>query len=150
MKKIVLVMIVALMGIAMNAQQPRHHKDHGSPEQMVERRVEKLAKVLELTEVQKAEVSKIYSQEMETMKQEHRSMSPEGQQQARPDESARKARHEQMKARRAETDAKIEALLTPEQATKFAEFKQHRGERGHRHDAGHKSPKRECKRRCCD
>ena len=97
MKKIVLVMIVALMGIAMNAQQPRHHKDHGSPEQMVERRVEKLAKVLELTEAQKAEVSKIYSQEMETMKQEHRSMSPEGQQQARPDESARKARHEQMR-----------------------------------------------------
>ena len=108
MKKIVLVMIVALMGIAMNAQQPRHHKDHGSPEQMVERRVEKLAKVLELTEAQKAEVSKIYSQEMETMKQEHRSMSPEGQQQARPDESARKARHEHMKARRAETDAKAD------------------------------------------
>ena len=48
MKKIVLVLAIALMGIAVNAQSPRHHNGDGNPEQMVERRVERLDKALQL------------------------------------------------------------------------------------------------------
>ena len=152
MKKIVLVLAIALMGIAVNAQSPRHHNDngHGNPEQMVERRVERLDKALQLTESQKAEIAKIYMLEMEAVKKEKQSMAPGDEKPGRPDESVMKARREEMKARRAATDAKIEALLTPEQATKYAEFKRHEGNRHHgrHHDGVRQAPRHDgC---CCN
>ena len=153
MKKIVLVLTVALMGFVMNAQPPRPHMGHGDPGQMLDHRVQHLAKALDLTEEQQAEITKIYVMEMEAMKNEHQPMATEGKEPVRPDESVMKARKEQMEARRAETDAKIEALLTPEQAAKYAELKKghegkpgfgdrHHGDRHHgdrkppRHDGG--------------
>ncbi len=144
MKKIVLVLMIALMGIVVNAQPPRQHRGHGDPAQMVERRVEHLAKFLDLTEDQKAEVTKIYSMEAEAMKKEHQQIAADGTKPERPDESVMKARREQMKARRAETDAKVEALLTPEQAAKFAQFKDHKGRmgKGDRHEGDRRSHKR--------
>lgn len=137
-KKIVLAMTVVLMGtIVMNAQPPRRH--HMNPEQMVQQRVERLDKQLSLTDEQKAEITRIYTEEMEA---QH----PEGKPGARmekgerPDEEMMKARHEEMKARRDATDAKIEALLTPEQAAKYAELKNQEGP--HNHDMHHKGPHR--------
>lgn len=152
MKKIVLVLTVALMGFVMNAQPPRHHMGHGDPGQMLEHRVERLAKALDLTEAQKAEITKIYSMEMEAMKKEHQPMATEGKEPVRPDESVMKARREQMDARRAETEAKIEALLTPEQAAKYAELKQnHEGKPGFRNrHHGDRKPPRHDGNGCCN
>ena len=57
MKKIVLALTVALLGtIVMNAQPPRRHDM--SPEQMVEKRVERLDRALSLTAEQKAAITK--------------------------------------------------------------------------------------------
>lgn len=148
MKKIVLALTVALLGtIVMNAQPPR--RPDMNPGQMVEKRVERLEKALSLTEEQKAEITKIYSQEMENMGKDWSAKRERGE---RPDEATMKARTEQMKAKREATKAKIEAVLTPEQAAKYAELKKHEGRRGHhRHDArrGHmdKGPKKDG---CCN
>ena len=133
--------MIALMGsIVTNAQPQRRH---GNPEQMVKQRVEHMEKALNLTEEQKAAITEIYSQEMETMAKERPARTEQGE---RPDEATMKARHEKMKAQREATDAKIEALLTPEQAAKYAELKQHEGKRGHdmKHDGSrHKGAQRE-------
>ena len=126
MKKIVLVLMIALMGVFVSNAQPARH--HGNPEQMMKERVERLGKALDLTDAQKAEITKIYSQEMESMAKERPAMPGQGE---RPDEATMKARFEKMKAQREATDAKIEALLTPEQAAKYGELKKHEGERGH-------------------
>ena len=126
MKKIVLVLTIALMGVFVSNAQPARH--HGNPEQMMKERVERLGKALDLTDAQKAEIAKIYSQEMEAMAKERPAMPSKDE---RPDEAMMKARFEKMKAQREATDAKIEALLTPEQAAKYAELKKHEGKRGH-------------------
>ena len=126
MKKIVLVLMIALMGTIVTNAQPQRR--HGNPEQMVKQRVERMEKALNLTEEQKAEITKIYMAEMETMAKERPAMGEQGQ---RPDEATMKALHEKMKAQHEATRAKIEALLTPEQAAKYAKFKQHEGKRGH-------------------
>ena len=130
MKKIVLALIVALTGfIVMSAQPPR--KGEMNPQQMVEKRVERLDKALSLTAEQKAQITKIYTAEMEAAHNEHQAKADEGQ---KPDRS-------QMQARRDATNASIEALLTPEQAAKFAQLKSRKGDRGHG-KAGHKGPRR--------
>ena len=127
MKKIVLMMIVALMGTMMtNAQPPRRH--NMDPQRMVEQRVERLDKALGLTSEQKAEITKLYTLEMEAMSKD---MPARNDKSERPDEAVMKAHHEKMKAQREATDSKIESLLTPEQAAKFAELKEHKGMRGH-------------------
>lgn len=134
-KKIVLALIVALMGtIVMNAQPPRRHEMN--PEKMVEKRVERLDRQLGLTDAQKAEITRIYAEEMKAMHKDKPERMEKG---GKPDEEAFKARHEQMEEQRKATDAKIEALLTPEQAAKFAEMKNERGEA--RHGRNHKGPR---------
>ena len=135
MKKIVLALIVTLMGtIVMNAQPPR--RPDMNPEQMVEMRVERLDKELSLTAEQKTEIAKIYSEEFKSMGKEKPAKRERGE---KPDEATMKARREQMKAERDAVNAKIEALLTPEQAAKFAQMKQHEGKR---HGfGGHHGPK---------
>ena len=155
MKKIVFAMIVALMATTVMNAQP-HRRSKMTPEQMVAKRVERLDKALNLTETQKAEITKIYTEEMKAMPKHHENME-KGQ---RPDESAMKAHWEEMKARRDATNASIESLLTPEQATKFAEIKNHMGKRGHGkhgpkgpHRGGDKGfSKGDCGKdcRCCD
>ena len=63
MKKIVLILTVALLGsIVTNAQQ--HRRPDMTPEQMVEKRVERLDKALALTAEQKTEITKIFVEEM--------------------------------------------------------------------------------------
>ena len=135
MKKIVLALTVALMGtIVMNAQPPR--RPDMSPEQMVEKRVERLDRQLSLTDEQKAEITRIYTEEMASM---HKGKPAQMEKGERPDEATMKARWEEMKAQQDATNAKIEALLTPEQAAKFATMKQEQGKRGH--GKHHKGPR---------
>ncbi|MBR4828339.1 MAG: Spy/CpxP family protein refolding chaperone [Muribaculaceae bacterium] len=142
MKKIVLVLITALMGAFVTNAQPARH--HGNPEQMMKERIERLSKALDLTDAQNAEIAKIYSQEMEAMAKERPEKPGQGE---RPDEAMMKAHHEKMKAQREATDAKIEALLTPEQAAKYAEMKNNEGKRGHGKKHGgprHEGARPEC------
>ena len=139
MKKIVLILMVALLGtFVMNAQPPRRHDMN--PEQMVEKRVERLEKMLGLTADQKAEITRIYTEEMKAMQNDRPVKMDKGE---KPDEEAMQSLRDQMKARREASDAKIEALLTPEQAAKFAEMKNEQGKRGprHGHDMDHKGHK---------
>ena len=138
MKKIVLALIVALMGtIVMNAQPPR--RPDMNPEQMVEKRIERLDRELSLTAEQKAEITKIYTEEFKARSKDKPDMSAMKERGEKPDEAMMKARQEQMKAERDAVNAKIEALLTPEQAAKFAQMKQHEGKRGG--FGGHHGPK---------
>ena len=140
MKKIVFVLTIALMGtMVTNAQPQRHHAPrggHGSSEQMIEKRVGMLDEALSLTEEQKAEITKIYTAEAEAMSKERPARVENGEKREKPDEAAMKARREKMEAQHAATDAKIEALLTPEQLAKYAEVKKRGNRRGHdkRHD----------------
>ncbi len=152
MKKIVLVLAIALMGIVVNAKPPRHHGHHGLPQQMIEKRIERLEKALGLTEAQKTEITKIYTTEMEAMSKNRPERAAQDGKREKPDQEAMKARHEKMEAQRAATDAKIEALLTPEQAAKFAELKKRqqakRGE-GPRHDGKKGFKKGQKMNGCC-
>ena len=133
MKKIVLALTVALLGtIVMNAQPPRRHDM--SPEQMVEKRVERLDRALSLTAEQKAAITKIYSDDMQAKAKERPAKKERV---AKPDEETMKANREQFKAHREAVNAQIEAVLTPEQAAKFTEIKKHEG----RHGRGHRGPK---------
>ena len=132
MKKIVLMLIVALMGTMMtNAQPPRRH--NMDPQRMVEKRVDRLDKALGLTAEQKAEITKLYTLEMEAMSKDWAARKDKRE---KPDEAVMQANREKMKAQHEATNAKIESLLTPEQAKKFAEIKDQWGKRGHgkRHD----------------
>ncbi len=132
MKKIVLMLVVALMGtLVTNAQPPRRHDM--DPQRMVEQRVERLDKALSLSAEQKAEITKIYSEEMEAMKKDRAARKDKGE---KPDESIMQTKRQQMQAQREATDAKVESLLTPEQAAKFAQMKKKQGHQGHgnRHD----------------
>lgn len=160
MKKIVLVLTLALLGsVVMNAQPPR--RPDMDPKQMIEKRVERLDKELTLTETQKAEITKIYTEEMEAM---HKDMPARGERGTAPDEAAMKAQQEKMQAQRQATESKVESLLTPEQAAKYAEMKQREGKRGERRDGrpdgrrghgrNHKAMKEQARQEgqqcCCD
>ena len=162
MKKIVLIMMIALTGtMIMNAQSQRHHGQRGhrgTPEQMIEKRVAKLSAALSLTDTQKAEITKIFAEEMESMKQARPEKVDKEKRQGRLDEETKHAHAEKMKAQRQATDARIEALLTPEQAAKYAKIKDSRGKRemGKRHEGRHgdkmkRAPKGGAsKSKCCE
>jgi len=136
MKKIVLALVVALMGTTMmTAQPPQGDKDGKrppmNPEKMVEMRVNQLDKELNLTDYQKQEITKIYKEDLQNMPQRDKKEEAKGE---RPDEATMKARHDEMKARQDATNAKVEALLTADQKTKFAEVQKrhpHHGGPGH-------------------
>ncbi|MBR1552287.1 MAG: hypothetical protein IJ632_08235 [Muribaculaceae bacterium] len=119
MKKIVLTLMVALMATAMmNAQGHRHHggqREMRSPEKMIEMRVERLDKALNLTAEQKRAITDLYKQEFEARK---------AQGEMNKDSKKERPSKEQMKAQRDATDAQVEKLLTGEQQAKFAQFKQ--------------------------
>lgn len=159
MKKIVLVLTLALLGsVVMNAQPPR--RPDMDPKQMVEMRVERLDKELTLTETQKAEITKIYTEEMQAMHKDKLAKKEHG---TAPDEAEMQSRHEKMQARQQATESKIESLLTPEQAAKYANMKKRDGKRRERRDGrpggkrGHGKDRKAMKeqggldgQQCCD
>lgn len=154
MKKIVLALAVALLGtVVMNAQPQRHHMDKG---QMLEKRVERLEKELSLTPEQKAEIMRIYTEEMESRHQ----AGPSTERRFEPRDSVeRQARRAQMEQHRQAINARIVALLTPEQAEKFAQMNDRGVRRGHGHgkemrrwgrhgDKGQRPEKPKCHQPC--
>lgn len=149
MKKIVLVLAVLLLGNVVTSAQ-EHRRPGMNPRQTVEQRVQRLDKELTLTEEQKAEITRIYTEEQESMR---KAMSSRKEQGAQGDESMMKAHREKMQSQREATDAKVKSLLTPEQASKYDQLKQRQGRRGGHHK-GAKGPKgnskkpQECEGNC--
>ena len=135
MKKIVLVLMIALMGtVVTNAQPPQRHgmgKGQG-----IEQRIEKLEKALELTAEQKAEITKIFNQEKEAMGKGRPDKMENGK---TPDRAEMEAFRSRLQAQREATDAKIESVLTPEQVAKYAELKAQRERKDH--GPRHKGPR---------
>lgn len=117
MKKIVLVLIVALMGtMAMNAQPPR---GAGNPKD----RVEQLTKELGLDKDQKAQVAEILKEGM-TQMQNDRPALKEGERPEKPEQPAEKmSMREQIMKQHAEIDARIAKVLTPEQREKYEQLR---------------------------
>jgi len=139
MKRIALVLIVALMStMAMNAQ-----PQHGAG--MAQNRLEQLDKALGLSSDQKAQVSKILKDGMSQMRNERLSKK-DGE---KNDQADRQSRRERIEKQRSAIDAQINNVLTPEQRKKFEQFRkeEHKRDaqsgprnRGHR-DHHKKGPK---------
>lgn len=129
MKKIVLALSVIMLGsLAMMAQPQRHHEGKSmSPEKMVEMRVERLQKALDLNEGQVAEITKAYTEEMKAMEQMRSAKPAEGQ---KLDREAMESGMKQMKELRAGTAAKVRSCLNEEQAAKYDKMQRHMGKRG--------------------
>ena len=125
MKKIVLVLLVALMGTTvMNAQPPR-----GAG--MVQDRVAHLEKELSLTKEQKAQITQILKDGMSQMKVDRPQMK-EGE---KPSEADKTSFRERFQQQQAAMDAQIEKVLTPEQFQKYTQLKKEepQGERPQGH-----------------
>ncbi len=133
MKKIVLVLMVAAAALTMNAQPAgRHRNTPADPAKMVEQRVDRLNDALDLTDAQKEDLTKIFTEEMGQMKA--------NKDKAKPDREA-------MKKQREETDARVKSVLTPEQQAKYDEM-QKNAPRGHR-SQGHRDGNRGDKMKGC-
>ena len=146
MKKIVLVLIVALMGtMAMNAQPPQ-----GS--QMAKHRLEQLDKALGLDKDQKALIGEILKEGMKQMDQER----PANVDDENADKANRMSHREQIMKTNAAIDAKIADVLKPEQRKKFEQMRlqeqKREGDKGHRSkDRRHRDHKMAPKQGdCCD
>ena len=125
MKKIVLVLLVALMGTTMmNAQPPR-----GAG--MVQDRVGQLEKELSLTKEQKAQIAEILKEGMSQMKIDRPQMK-EGE---KPSEADKASFRERFQQQQAAMDAQIEKVLTPEQFEKYNRLKKEEGQ--HERPKGH-------------
>lgn len=96
----------------------RHHHGPGNREEMVQRRVDKMAEDLNLSEEQKQKLVEIYSQ---------RNAKADSMRAAE-----RKEKHEQMKAMMAEEREALKSILTEEQLAKLDTMKKE-GPRGPHH-----------------
>ncbi len=127
MKKIVLVLFVALMGtVVMMAQPARGGR-------MMQDRVEQLTQVLNLDDDQKAQVADILKQGMSHMDQNAKLATPDEGAQAQP-----KSRRERFKEHNAAVDAKIAAVLNPEQLKKYEQLRKDEQRRQGPRGRGHK------------
>lgn len=125
MKKIVLVLLVALMGTTvMSAQPPRG-------EGMVQHRVAQLEKELNLTKEQKVQITEILKEGMPQMKNDRPQMK-EGE---KPNEADKASFRERFMEKQAAIDAQMEKVLTPEQLEKYNKLRKEEGrnERGKGH-----------------
>ena len=125
MKKIVIVLLVALMGTTvMNAQPPRSAG-------MVQDRVAHLDKELSLTQEQKAQITEILKEGMSKMKIDRPQMK-EGEM---PNEADKASFRERFQQQQAAIDAQIEKVLTPEQFQKYTQLRKEepKGERPQGH-----------------
>ena len=161
MKKTFFAIMIALLTVATMSAQPQDHQrgdKHGmNPEKMIEHRVNQLDKALSLTPEQKTAIVAIYTEQHQMMRDEMQQMREAKQDKGRPNAEQMQARREAIKANQEATDAKVAALLTDEQKTKFEQIKAKRGERAPRgrhggpgHHKMHKDDKApEAKADCC-
>lgn len=152
MKKIVLVLMVALMGtVVMNAQPPR------GAGMMVKDRVEQLTQVLGLDEIQQAKVADIIQEGAKQMNSDRMSKADveKADKTDKTDKVDRQSRHERMRSLHAAIDARIAEVLTPEQQEKFKQFRQEemkregRGSFGPKDRRQHQKPMKSPKEDCC-
>lgn len=133
MKKTLLTMVVALCAaITLQAQDARFHREgrhNMDPMKGVEMRVNQLDKELTLTADQKAKITQILTEEAKAHQAKMGEMHKDGNK-MKPTQEEMKAHREKMQAHHDEINAKIEALLTPDQKAKFAQLKEH-GPKGH-------------------
>lgn len=127
MKKIVLVLVVALMGtMAMNAQPQRGR--------MIKERVEQLTKALNLSDEQRDQITEILKEGM-SLKKDERPALKEGEKAEKPDQTNKMSRRDRFQEQRAATDAKIAKVLNPDQLEAFEQFRlneeKQEGPRGH-------------------
>lgn len=113
MKKIVLVLLVALMGTTMMTAQPPRGAG------MVRDRVAHLEKELSLTKEQKAQITQILKDGMSQMEVDR----PQLKEGEKPDQADMASFRERFMKQQAEMNAQIEKVLTPEQLTKFQQLK---------------------------
>lgn len=115
MKKVILAALLMVMTIGANAQDDnaRRQRPQMDRQQMVEFRMERMTKELSLTTEQQAKIKEILTEESANM--------PERGQMRQGERPSREAM-EQMRAKREETNNKIEQLLNDEQKAKFKEM----------------------------
>ncbi len=109
------------------------HGGHGmNSEQMIKSNVARLTKQLQLTKEQAAEIENIYKAQADARKERFEQMRKSGQ---RPDMQAMRA---QMEKERADVDAKIAKVLTPQQNEMYKQMQAERGkgrmDRGKNHE----------------
>lgn len=141
MKKIVLVLVVALMGtMAMNAQPPRGNG-------YVQDRVEQLTKELGLDEDQKAQVAEILKEgmshkwgkrpEMKQGEKPDKANADKADRTDKADKADKMSRRDRIMEEHAAVDAKIVKVLTPEQRQKYEQFRldeqKREGDKGRHH-----------------
>jgi len=145
MKKLMMALVVAATGTLMMSAQPPQGCPQGRPQQgkdfnpeaMVQMRVDRLDKAVNLTDAQKQQATQIYQEEMEAMKKDAPQCDKKDKKGPKPGgpkggpkkelTAEQKAQFDEMqakqKAQRDATDAKIEAILTADQKAKYSEFK---------------------------
>ena len=150
-------MAVALtMSLAMNAQS--FHRQGGpgrdmDPKKMVEMKVDRMEKELNLSAKQKEAIFEIYMKEAEMMEQNFKER-PQKRDEARGQRGDMKADFEKMKAHQDAVNARVAEVLNDDQKAKFAELeKEHPGHPGGMHHmmpkGDHKKGEGSCKGDCC-
>ena len=99
MKKVVLLAIAVVLGFT-TASAQRRQKQQLTPEQRVEKQMQRLDSKLNLTDEQEEEIKKLYTEFFNS-----------------------KVNREERKSKMDELNKKIESLLTDEQKTTFSEMK---------------------------
>lgn len=115
MKKVLLMCTLLFSIVTLAQAQQTEGRKMPSPEERAQRMTAQLEKKLSLTEDQKAKVNAVYMDQVAQMTKLR--------EEAGEDKSGMRAKMVQMSA---DTDAKIEALLTAEQKTAFTAFKEER------------------------
>lgn len=128
------VCLMAVSGVSAQDQQNMQPKERPTAEQMAQRRTDRMAEKLNLTDAQKKEVYGMNLDQARKMEKER--------------EQA-KARAEQMKKDIAARDAKMKSILTEEQYTQWRDM-QKAMMRANNHGKGH-GPQMKCEGRkeCC-
>jgi len=118
--KLIICLCLAIATTSLIAQTKGHHGRKGDGQ-----RIEKLAKALDLNDTQVSKMTELHDAYQQQFKALRNNTNLE-----------KEAKKAQMKSMKADLDAKTQAILTTEQATKFAEMKAER--KGRRGEMGQK------------
>lgn len=129
MKKIIFIMVAVFMSVGMVMAQGKGPKggkqDNVDPKVRAERMTERMAKDLGLNDTQKQKLLQLNLADWQT-KADCKAKPAEGDNSAQMTKEERQKVREQRQACRAEYDAKLQKILTPEQYTKYTQLKAER------------------------
>jgi Spy/CpxP family protein refolding chaperone len=89
---------------------------HGSPEQMIQKRLDHLKTALSLNDAQVSKIKSIYEQNEPAMKADHEAVK------SASGDAQKQSAEEKMRVEMEQVQSQVKAVLTPEQQTKFAEM----------------------------